>query len=346
MPVSLLLPFVLVPICGGKNSALIVSTSRYWSNYRDSTNVGVFYKTVSSLGIPERRIVSMFSEDISCNPRNPFPGLIHDSAPMANQPISFGPIAIRGNEVSRDNFFRILQQRQVPYTPRGHRLDIDKNANLFVYFTGHSAVGYTKFQDYEDVDANDIALALDHLSRSESYNQIFWIGDTCRAASIHNTFNAPNMTVIGSSNEEDKSYSMPIEPTIGQSLIDRFTVISDQVFANAKRNVSVRDYIAQMDARWLGAEVTHRVTDGGVGLDAKLIDFLGGSTRISRSRLVLGSWKRCPMTIIVSDIAVTSRLSSHKTVPHKASKPSEINFHEWSLGWVSSLVLVPLLLVC
>lgn len=70
------------------NWAVLVSTSRFWFNYRHVTNVLTFYQAVKRLGIPDRyfkkslfiyyefsNIIVMLSDNIPCNARNPLPGM-------------------------------------------------------------------------------------------------------------------------------------------------------------------------------------------------------------------------------------------------------------------------------
>lgn len=55
------------------NWAVLVSTSRFWFNYRHLANVLSMYRTVKRLGIPDSQIILMLPDDMACNPRNSFP---------------------------------------------------------------------------------------------------------------------------------------------------------------------------------------------------------------------------------------------------------------------------------
>lgn len=58
------------------NWAVLVSTSRFWFNYRHLANVLSLYRTVKRLGIPDSQIILMLPDDMACNPRNAFPGTV------------------------------------------------------------------------------------------------------------------------------------------------------------------------------------------------------------------------------------------------------------------------------
>ena len=94
------------------NWAVLVSTSRFWFNYRHMANVLSMYRTVKRLGIPDSQIILMLSDDIACNPRNAFPGTVFN-----NQDQGFDlygnliEVDYRGYEVTVENFVRLLTDR-------------------------------------------------------------------------------------------------------------------------------------------------------------------------------------------------------------------------------------------
>lgn len=89
----LLLYIFLLPLSGANNTdaaheviatntnnwAVLVSTSRFWFNYRHMANVLSMYRTVKRLGIPDSQIILMLSDDVACNSRNLFPGSVFNN---------------------------------------------------------------------------------------------------------------------------------------------------------------------------------------------------------------------------------------------------------------------------
>ncbi|KRX99194.1 GPI-anchor transamidase, partial [Trichinella pseudospiralis] len=128
------------------NWAVFVCTSRFWFNYRHIANVLSMYHSVKKLGIPDRlipeivdkkfsfkfsQIIMMLADDMPCNPRNPKPGALYNSA--------FHPINLygedvevdyRGYEVTVENFIRILIGRVPTATSRSKRLLSDYQSNV------------------------------------------------------------------------------------------------------------------------------------------------------------------------------------------------------------------------
>ena len=54
------------------NWAVLVSTSKFWFNYRHAANTLSFYHAVKEFGIPDANILLMVADDVACNPRNKF----------------------------------------------------------------------------------------------------------------------------------------------------------------------------------------------------------------------------------------------------------------------------------
>eukprot|EP00927_Polykrikos_kofoidii_P023831 TRINITY_DN21815_c0_g1_i1.p1 TRINITY_DN21815_c0_g1~~TRINITY_DN21815_c0_g1_i1.p1 ORF type:complete len:446 (-),score=64.02 TRINITY_DN21815_c0_g1_i1:40-1377(-) len=206
------------------NWAVLVDTSRYWYNYRHVANTLTFYRAIKRLGIPDSRIILMLAEDVACNTRNPRPGTVfRDVGPRDDLYGEDVEVDYRGDEVSVDNFIRLLSGRHAAGTPRNKRLLTDSMSNVFIFITGHSGEEFIKFQDWEELSSSDIADALGQMHTQKRYRQIFWLADTCQAASLQNQFYSPGIIGMGSSGQSENSYSHHVDLTIGVSLIDRFT---------------------------------------------------------------------------------------------------------------------------
>jgi len=206
------------------NWAVIVETSRYWYNYRHVANSLSFYHTVKRLGLPDSNIILMVAEDMACNARNTRPGTVFND--MNHRLNLYGEdveVDYRGDEVSVDNFLRLLTGRHPPNTPRSKRLLTDSASNIFIFITGHSGDEFIKFQDWEEITSNDIADAFAQMHKQRRYNQILWLSDTCQAASLQNKFYSPGLLAMANSGRHENGYSHHMDPELGVAVIDRFT---------------------------------------------------------------------------------------------------------------------------
>ncbi|ODV64881.1 hypothetical protein HYPBUDRAFT_154192 [Hyphopichia burtonii NRRL Y-1933] len=219
------------------NWAVLVSTSRFWFNYRHMANVLSLYRTVKRLGIPDSQIILMLSDDIACNPRNAFPGTVFNNMDQAID--LYGDLIevdYRGYEVTVENFIRLLTDRWDANHPRSKRLLTDENSNIFIYLTGHGGNEFLKFQDAEEIGSYDIADAFEQMYEKKRYNEIFFMIDTCQANSMYERFYSPNILAVGSSAVDESSYSHHSDLDIGVAVIDRFTYYTLDFLEKIKKN--------------------------------------------------------------------------------------------------------------
>ncbi|GLH06139.1 hypothetical protein R5R35_010957 [Gryllus longicercus] len=206
------------------NWAVLVDTSRFWFNYRHVANVLSIYRSVKRLGIPDSQIILMVADDMACNPRNPRPATVFNHR---KQHINvYGDdveVDYRGYEVTVENFVRLLTGRLFPGTPRSKQLLTDEGSNILVYLTGHGGDGFLKFQDSEEVTSQELADALEQMWQKRRYHEIFFMIDTCQAASMYEKFYSPNILAVASSLVGEDSLSHHVDPAIGVYIIDRYT---------------------------------------------------------------------------------------------------------------------------
>ncbi|WEJ94344.1 glycosylphosphatidylinositol anchor biosynthesis [Yamadazyma tenuis] len=219
------------------NWAVLVSTSRFWFNYRHIANVLSLYRTVKRMGIPDSQIILMLADDIACNPRNAAPGTVFNNM---NQAIDLYGDSIevdyRGYDVTVENFIRLLTDRWDKDHPRTKRLLTDENSNIFIYMTGHGGNEFLKFQDAEEIGSYDIADAFAQMHEMKRYNEIFFMIDTCQANSMYERFYSPNILAVGSSKIDQSSYSHHSDLEIGVAVIDRFTYYTLDFLENIEQS--------------------------------------------------------------------------------------------------------------
>jgi len=224
------------------NVAVIVSSSRYWFNYRHVTNALSIYHLLKRGGMTDDNIILMLADDIPCNMRNKYRGKIFPRG-IDNIDLMEGvEIDYTGTDVTVDAFMRVLLGRHLPgeqasstntrTTGGGKRSwpKIDQNTNVLVYLTGHGGDNFFKFQDGEELMSNDIANAFSQMHEMKRYNEILFISDTCQAFTMADEIKVPNVFSVGSSLKNQNSYASHSDIDVGQSVIDRYSkVIKDFV---------------------------------------------------------------------------------------------------------------------
>jgi GPI-anchor transamidase subunit K len=220
---------VVVAICDTlaihtSNWAVLVSTSRFWFNYRHLSNTLSLYRTVKRLGIPDSQILLLLPDDMACNPRNAFPGTVYSNADRRMD--LYGEnveVDYRGYEVTVENFIRLLTDRWDEGVPAGKRLGTDEGSNVLIYMTGHGGSEFLKFQDSEEISSWDLADAFAQMREKRRYNEMLFMIDTCQANTLYRQFYASGVIATGSSEEDESSYSHHADNDVGVAVIDRWT---------------------------------------------------------------------------------------------------------------------------
>lgn len=206
------------------NWAVLVSTSRFWFNYRHLSNTLSLYRTVKRLGIPDSQILLLLPDDMACNPRNAFPGTVYSNSDRRMD--LYGEnveVDYRGYEVTVENFIRLLTDRWEEGVPASKRLQTDEGSNILIYMTGHGGNEFLKFQDSEEISSWDLADAFSQMREKKRYNEMLFMIDTCQANTMYRQFYAPGVIATGSSEEDESSYSHHADNDVGVAVIDRWT---------------------------------------------------------------------------------------------------------------------------
>lgn len=206
------------------NWAVLVSSSKYWFNYRHAANVLSIYRSIKRLGIDDSHIILMLADDMACDPRNPWPGTIFNNKHhQINVYGNDAEVDYRGDEVTVENFIRLLTGRHADGTPKSKKLLTDEGSNILIFLTGHGGDGFLKFQDKGELTATEFADAIEQMHQKRRYNEILFIVDTCQAESMSTKLISPNIIGIGSSKIGQDSLSHHGDASIGVYVIDRFT---------------------------------------------------------------------------------------------------------------------------
>ena len=226
---------------------VLISTSRYWFNYRHAANALSVYRIVKRAGIPDSRILLMLPDDFACSPRNG-----DYSASMFNSPQHSlnlyaeddVEVDYRGAAVTVESFLRLLTGRHTANTVKSQRLASDAHSAVLVYASGHGGREFLKFQDQEELSAVDLASAFHAMHLQSRFAALLFIIDTCQAESMAFHFASPNLLSLSASRVGENSYSHQIDHLLGLSLIDRFTFFMLDFFESHISSHNARDGIS------------------------------------------------------------------------------------------------------
>jgi phosphatidylinositol glycan class K len=227
--------------------ALILSTSKYWDNYRHSANALHVYTQLRSAGVPDSDMVLMLADCPACNVRNVVNGKVIVSDTSTSTTALYNSstqIDYYGFQVTKSAILSHFYQSYPPTAPPSKRIlhpSRDREAHstgdntLFVYMTGHSGVEFAKLQDYEEISAEEWREAIRYALDSHAFQYILFVADTCRAASLFEAFPfdeyPTRLGAIGSSGNRESSYAFTSSSEVGQATMDGFTY-----FMNARQS--------------------------------------------------------------------------------------------------------------
>ena len=173
---------------------VIVSTSRYWFNYRHSANALAVYSVVRRMGVSDSNIILMLADDHACAGRNARAGAMSHGDGNMREDLYPDDIEVdySGADVTPDALLRIITGRHLPGTHRRKTLGggrdggigANSRATLLLYMTGHGGDGFLKFHDKDELTSSDLAAALEAGQATRRFGEVLAIFDTCQASSL------------------------------------------------------------------------------------------------------------------------------------------------------------------
>lgn len=264
--------------------AVIVSSSRYWFNYRHTANALSFYQLLRSRGVPDSQIVLMLADDQACDARNPLRGELPAGYPSQGaaeaDDVHAGRVQVdyRGDEVSVDAVLRVLHDRHEPGTPTQKRLSSGARDNVLLFMTGHGGDGFLKFHDAEELTGVDLALGVRAMAAERRYREMVLLVDTCQAFTLCDEMGGvPGLLCGGSSVRDESSYSHHGDNLVANLLVDRFSHFATEYIRREKPQQSMKGLFEYLDPARLASTLACNSTLGRGLEHVELGHFFGGA---------------------------------------------------------------------
>mmetsp|Transcript_5226 Transcript_5226/g.10881 ORF Transcript_5226/g.10881 Transcript_5226/m.10881 type:complete len:414 (+) Transcript_5226:1-1242(+) len=199
--------------------AIIVSSSRYWFNYRHAINALGMYEIYRQNGIPDENIILMIADEFAVNARNPYKNRMHaDGIHRTGWYNNRTEIDYRGSDVTVQMFMDAL----LGEAPKSLQ-NLNAESKLMIYITGHGGDQFFKFQDEEELMAQDIANLMDKLYEEKKFGTALFIADTCQAFTLFDKVTTPNIMALGTSLIDESAYAHHTDNNLGLAIIERWT---------------------------------------------------------------------------------------------------------------------------
>lgn len=201
--------------------AVIVSSSRYWFNYRHAMNALGVYQILKQNGIPDSQIVLMIADEYATNPRNPFKNGMYANgvSPEKTWYSEDTELDYRGSDVTVQNFFNAVLGTGGPKSLQ----HTNEESHVMIFVTGHGGDQFFKFQDEEEMTAQDIANLMEELARRKKFRKALFIADTCQAFTLFDKVTTPNVYALGTSLRDENAYAHHSDRQLGLAVIERWS---------------------------------------------------------------------------------------------------------------------------
>merc|ERR1719162_1872145 len=177
------------------------------------------YEIYRQNGVPKENIILMIADEYAINARNPYKNRMH--ATGINRPSWYSnhtEIDYRGSDVTVQMFMDALLGDASKSLQ-----NLNKESRLMIYMTGHGGDQFFKFQDEEELMAQDIANLMDKLHESKKFGTALFIADTCQAFTLFDKVTTPNVMALGTSLTDESAYAHHSDNDLGLAVIERWT---------------------------------------------------------------------------------------------------------------------------
>ncbi len=97
---------------------VLLSTSKFYFNYRHTGNTLSIYQHLKKMGVPDDRIILMLPENHACNPRNPFPGQIFfELEKIENLYCEDIEVDYKSDDLTYESILNLIRGRYDPHFP-------------------------------------------------------------------------------------------------------------------------------------------------------------------------------------------------------------------------------------
>lgn len=127
------------------NVFIVLSSSKFYFNYRHSLNALQVYQHLKLSGITDDKIILMVPTDHACSPKNIFPGkLYHEESHTYDWNCDDIEVDYKAEDLTADSILNLIRGRYDDYLPKSKRLVTGPNTRIFIYFNGHGGENFFK----------------------------------------------------------------------------------------------------------------------------------------------------------------------------------------------------------
>lgn len=255
------------------NWALLVASSKGWTNYRHQADVLAIYQQLKQSGYPDDRIILIAEDDIANNESNPNKGVIQ--------------VAIGGNNVYEnveiDYTLSSLEARDIFAILNGEKSDrlpvvveSSENDNIFIFWSGHGTPGAMCWNEESyGIVGTQLSAAFQNMAGKKRFRKLLMMVEACFSGGVlEQCEGIPGMLFITAANGDETSKADVFNGEMKVWMSNRFTsTFIEQITEN--KHVAMRDLYYRLFINTVGSHVmVHNAACYGNLYSANMSEFL------------------------------------------------------------------------
>lgn len=235
------------------NWALLVATSKGWSNYRHQADVLAIYQQLKAAGYTDDHIILIAEDDIAFNPSNINQGVIQVVQGGANVHEN-ARIDYRMSALTPQDVCAILKGEKSDRLPEV--IEATENDNIFVFWSGHGVPGAMCWNDDAyAVTGELLQSAFRQMSRDKSYRKLLMMVEACFSGGVmEQCTGIPGMLFVTAANGDETSKADVFDTEQKVWMSNRFTsTFIEHITEN--RSIAMRDLYYRLFINTVGSHV-------------------------------------------------------------------------------------------
>lgn len=236
--------------------ALLIASSKEWTNYRHQADALAFYQLLKKNGVKDDDIILIIQDDIAYNDRNSDEGTIINEAEGENLYTSDIQIDYYLNDLTSDMLFNILKGNITDSTP--NVITSDKQTNILFYLAGHGKdYGILLANEQEEyISPDEMFSECSEFSENQPFRRLLIVLETCYSGLIGQAIDIDSpILCITAANATESSKAINYSNSLNVWLSDNFSNnFFDQISYNDE--ISITDLYINLNKSVYGSHVS------------------------------------------------------------------------------------------
>ena len=235
------------------NWALLVASSKEWTNYRHQADVLAIYQQLRQAGYTDDRIILIVEDDIADNVSNPNKGVIQVTI-GGNNVYENVEIDYRMSSLKAKDILAILNGEKSETLPTV--IESTENDNLFVFWSGHGVPGAMCWDEEPyAMTGDDLSTVFKDMNLKRRYRKLLMMVEACFSGGVMEQCEGiPGMLFITAANGDETSKADVFNGEMKVWMSNRFTsTFIEQITDN--KDVAMRDLYYRLFINTVGSHV-------------------------------------------------------------------------------------------